>query len=58
MELEGSARLLVGAVRSMSPAVAERTSGELRPVLTRVNKDNVILRIIRRGIFRSGGGRL
>src|SRR3954454_16493838 len=50
VELERAGRLLVGSVRGVSRVVARRTSGDPHPLLTRVEHDNVVLRIVRRAI--------
>jgi hypothetical protein len=53
VELEGAGRQLVSMLRSVSPAVARRTSGDVRPLLTRVNRDNTVLRIVRGLVHKS-----
>jgi len=44
LTVERTGQLLLTAVRSVSPAVAARTPAEVRPLLTRVNPDNPVLR--------------
>jgi hypothetical protein len=53
VEVERAGRQLVSALRSVSPAVARRTSGDVRPLLTRVNRDNIVLRIVRGLVHKS-----
>jgi len=47
VEGERTARLLIGALRSVSPSVARRTSVDVEPVLARIDRDLTVLAVIR-----------
>ncbi|MFN8204373.1 MAG: hypothetical protein U0S48_17580 [Solirubrobacteraceae bacterium] len=56
VRVSGTGRAVIAALRSVSPTVAAHTSGDVRPVLTRINRDNSALVILRRVIHASRWG--
>lgn len=53
VRVAGTARQAISALRGVSPAIASRTSGDVRPVLTRIDRDNAALSIVRRAVDAS-----
>jgi hypothetical protein len=53
VEVERAARELLGSLRSLSPAVARHAPADARPLLTRIDRDNGVLRIVRGMVDRA-----